>query len=652
MSSVSLLAPHTTRADSRKTEALVALALLLLALLPYANTLRNGFVYDDFPQLVENPYVRNFHHLREIFTTTVWSFQGAQGVTNYYRPLMTLGYLLCYQAFGPLPFGFHLANISLHAAVVLLLFFLTRRMLGDARLAFVAAALFALHPVHAESVAWVAGVTDIELTYSYLLTFYLFLGLERKPGAPAIGSLAALSACFLLTLFSKEQALTLPALATLYEHVYRADRAVTPLRVKLTRYGLLWLLAAGYLIFRARVLGGVAPVLQRPGLTWSGAIVSVFALVAQYTWKLLWPVHLSAFYVFRKSSLADPHVWAGLAIVLLSLWLFLKLWCEAKLLSFALLWMAFTLVPVLNARWMAANVFAERYLYLPSVGFCWLVAWLGTLAWNARTPSPAQRRAAAAVLCVVGALYATRTIARNLDWRSDEILMLRTLESSPDANLIRANLGAIYWNRGDVAAAEREWLAALAVGPNNVVTLNNLGLLRTHQKRYQESLGFFQRAIRQRPDYMLAHLNLGDAYLQMGRIDDAEREFRLSVRLSPLNVVARNRLGKYFFDTGRWAEAQEQYESSLEVAPTTEACDRLGDLHERHGEADRAARLFEQAAALDRFDSHAHFGLGRIYAGQGRTADAIREHEAGLVTDPNNAEALAALEKLRAGRSR
>src|SRR5713101_9519416 len=96
---------------SLRSDAPLLSLLFLLAVMPYVNTLASGLVYDDYPQLVENPYVRSLHYLREIFSTTVWSFQGTQGITNYYRPLMTLGYLICYQLFGPLPYGFHLANI-------------------------------------------------------------------------------------------------------------------------------------------------------------------------------------------------------------------------------------------------------------------------------------------------------------------------------------------------------------------------------------------------------------------------------------------------------------------------------------------------------------------------------------------------------------
>src|SRR5271157_5922596 len=149
--------------------------LILVAVLPYLNSLLNGFVQDDNHQILSNPYLRNFSHLREIFTTNVWSYVGAQGTTNYYRPLMTLGYLLCYHLLGPLAYGFHLANLVLNAGVVCLVFFVTERIFHDRTLGFVAAVIFALHPIHSESVDWIAAVTDLQLTFFYLLAFWFFL---------------------------------------------------------------------------------------------------------------------------------------------------------------------------------------------------------------------------------------------------------------------------------------------------------------------------------------------------------------------------------------------------------------------------------------------------------------------------------------------
>ena len=157
---------------------IAVLGLLLLAAVPYLNALNNSFVYDDRLQIPGNPYVHSFRYLGRIFGSTVWTFEGAQGVTNYYRPMMTFAYLIAYKLFGPIPFGFHLLSLVLHMGVVLLLFAVTEQLFGDRLLSLVAAGLFALHPIHTESVAWIAGITDLELSFFFLLTFLLYLRIE------------------------------------------------------------------------------------------------------------------------------------------------------------------------------------------------------------------------------------------------------------------------------------------------------------------------------------------------------------------------------------------------------------------------------------------------------------------------------------------
>jgi len=162
------------RAVDKKKQFALAL-LLLCAFLVYANTLLSGFVYDDHFQIEGNPYVHSFRHIGRIFSTTVWSFQGTEGQTNYYRPLMTFGYLLCDRVFQSFPMGFHLVNLLLNCAVVWLVFRVCAALFDDEAVAVVAAALFALHPIHTEVVAWIAAVTELQLAVFYLLGFLLFL---------------------------------------------------------------------------------------------------------------------------------------------------------------------------------------------------------------------------------------------------------------------------------------------------------------------------------------------------------------------------------------------------------------------------------------------------------------------------------------------
>lgn len=637
---------RATPGPRRPTAHLLAV-LSLAAVAPYANTLLNGFVYDDLTQVMNNPYIVNFHHLRQIFSTGVWSYIGQQGVSNYYRPMMTFGYLLCYHAFGKVAFGYHLVNVTIELAVVLVLFGLTLSLFGRRDVAFLAALIFALHPVHVESVAWIAAVTDLQLTLFYLLTFWLFVKLVRPDGTRSTITFAGMVVCFILALLSKEQALTLPVLATFYEHACRNDRRETGYGQKFARYGVLWLLAGGYLLVRARLLGALAPVNQMPALTWPQAFLSAFALAGHYVEKMFWPVSLCAFYVFHKSAgLLDWRVLAGLAVAGGSIALFAAMWKRERLVSFGVLWFYITLAPVLNARWMAANVFAERYLYLPSVGFCWLIAWCAAALWWAVAQRRRLRRILAGACAAVVILCAIRIVTRNEDWSNDMRLYARTLKQQPDAYEIRNNLGAVYWAQGKAAAAQAQWMKALALHPKNTIVLNNLGLFYSKQKNYAEAVNYFERAMRLKPAYTDPHLNLGITEERMGDFASAEQQLRAAAALAPLSVRAHNELGELLLKQGKQAEAQQQFEDAERINPSGESLDRLGEIYQRDELLEDAARAYRRALALNPIDSTARFGLGAIDSAQGRIDDARREYEAGLRTDPRNASALAALKKL------
>ena len=632
--------------------ALLLTGLVACATLPYLNILFNGFVYDDDTQLVKNPYVRSFQYLKEIFTTNVWSFRRVSSVTNYYRPMMTLGYLVCYKLFGMRAYGFHLVSLLLHVLVVCLVFVLAERLTGDRVGAFVAGALFALHPIHTESVDWIAAVTDLELTVFYLLTFGLFLAMARPGGGRSERTLAAMGGTFLLALLSKEQAMTLPALATVYEHFYREDRFETSASQKLARYGLLWLVGVAYLLFRIHFFGALAPAKNLPELTPEQILLSAVALVGQYVWKLLWPVRLCGFYVFHpNTSLFDLHVLAGLVVLLAIAALFFVCWRSrernVRFASFAILWFLATLAPVLNAHWVGANVFTERYLYLPSVAVAWLVGLGASKLWSRAAPRPAQRRALVLAGLVVGGLFAVRIVIRNRDWKNDIVFYSRTLDFSPDAYIILNNLASVYWDHGAVDNAESVWKRSLAINPSNASVLNNLGMVAGKKKRYAEAVKFFQRAMELRPNSADPHLNLGRVYRVMGLAGPAEFQLRKALAISPLDSRVRNELGQLLVPEGRTDEAEDQFRASIRIEPNALACDFLGMLDIRRGAMEEAERDFRAALSLDGSDSNAHFGLGHIYKAAGRQAEALNQYQAGLVKDPTNPQGLAAVEKLR-----
>jgi tetratricopeptide (TPR) repeat protein len=381
-------------------------------------------------------------------------------------------------------------------------------------------------------------------------------------------------------------------------------------------------------------------------------VLCAIALAGQYAWKLLWPVRLCIFWTFDPStSLFDLRVLAGLLVLLAFGAVFLVCWRSrersVRFASFAILWFFATLAPVLNAHWVGENVFTERYLYLPSVGAAWLAGLGAAKLWRQAAPHRAQRRALVLAGLAVCGLFAARIVIRNRDWKNNIVLYTRTLDLSPGAGPIESMLVAAYWREGAVDKAEMVWREELARRPNSVDAINNLGLVASRRHQYPEAVRFFQRAIKLKPDLIDPHLNLGDTYLKMGLTGPAELQLREAVALSQFDIRAYNELGKLFVGEGRIEEAEDQFRASLRIAPNALAYDYLGMLNIRRRAMEDAERDFQAALSSDESDSNAHFGLGYLYKAAGRKAEALSQYQAGLVEDPTNAQALAAVQELR-----
>jgi protein O-mannosyl-transferase len=622
--------------------------LLILAFAVYANTLFNGFLFDDHFQIEHNTYLRTFHSIPRILTTTGWSFQGSEGDSNVYRPALAIAFLFCHRAFGTSPLGYHLVNILLHVVVVWLVFAVAIELFADFSAGLGAGLLFALHPIHTESVAWVSGVNDIEMTLFFLLAFLCFLRLHEASGLRFITLRAGMLTSFAIALLAKEAAITLPILAAVYEHFYRAGHSNASWKIKLGRYGGFWIVAAAYLLLRIFALGGVAPTQLHQDVTWTQAFLACFSLIGEYLGKFFWPHPLSYYYPFHKIvTLADPHVLAGLFACLLSARLFVVLWKRARPYSFALLWIFLTLAPALNARWMPGVVFAERYWYLPSVGFAWLLGGLFVWLWRSPSSFPRLQRSTMCTAALIVMLFAAReTLSRNKDWRDDRTLVLRTLDVQPHSSYFLTNLGSIRWADGDTSEAERLWRQAIAEDPRNPVALWDMGLAMLEKQQYGEALSFLDGALAIGQRYSLPHSYRGRVLAELGRTAEAEAELRRAVEIDPQQIVARNALGKFFLDTGRVAEAEAQYRASLESTQNLEAAKALAQIYILRSDSSQAAEALKQILELEPYDAQAHFQLGDIYLEGGNTAEAEEQFQAGLVMDPHNAEALAAMRKL------
>src|SRR5271168_934939 len=567
------LPARAPRRSLRWSDTTLVAILLLVVCVCYGNVLLNSFVYDDGQQILRNPYVKSWKFVPQIFGTTVWSFVGRAGTTNYYRPLMTFSYLVLWKIFGPMPFGFHLFSLIMQCAVVVMMFYAGRRLFQDDRIAWFAALLFAVHPIHTEAVAWIASLPDLEAGFLLLLGLWLLATPNRlveKDWKIQLG----LAACFCLALLCKEPALMFVPLAVAFEHLAAGDRAETTLRQKVLRYAPLCVAGIVYLLLRVALFGKLAPVLQHPKITWPEAIYSSFAMIVKYTQLLFWPARLSAFHPFyANTSFANASVVGGLLIVIFCVAAILLLRKSAPAAAYSILWIGLLLGPVLNARWMAANVLTERYLYLPSVGFCWLAAWGIARLWDALSKAGSERTLTAGRIALAGVLGVlvlsgiVATARRNRVWQTDLVLYTRTLETDPDAHIIRSNLGSVYYIAGDLQRAGQEWEQALAGKPDNLITMNALGMLYTFYVQHTTANEILHRAMAVKPGWADPHFNLGVLLDEQGDTPQALGEFQKAMQFAPYNSVAHYFYGVALLKAQRYSEAEAELKQTVALAP-------------------------------------------------------------------------------------
>ena len=509
----------------------LALVLMVVSFGVYSNAIPNGFVFDDHPQIVENPWIRDPGSIPEIFVSHTAGF-GHGERANYYRPLKLLAYTLAYRLFGLEPWGFHLVNVIFHAAASALVFFLILALLRQARTeetaastrvwaSFLAALLFAVHPIHTEAVTWVASFPEVSFAVFYLISLYGYIRWRSQASEWAY-ALSLFS--YLLAVFSKEPALTLPLLLPVYDYLFLERRVRAG---DLARYAPYMAIIGLYSGMRFAALGGFAQVTRYADLSAFDHAINVLPLFARYLEKLVLPLGLNFFHVFHPiRGLLEPRAIASIAVTLAFAILTLTAYRKNRPAFVGLVIFVVPLLPVLYIAGVGENTFAERYLYLPSVGLSVVVAALWA---TVRDRKPRWIEISTVALLVLAGLYAAGTLTRNRVWKDDLRLWSDTVAKSPDGYLPHTHLGDALMETGRTDDAIEHYRAALALRPGAVSAHNNLGLAYKNLGRIDEAIESYLTALGLYPDHAGLSYNLANAYELKGMHEKAE-EYRRKAR--------------------------------------------------------------------------------------------------------------------------
>ncbi|HYA26680.1 MAG TPA: tetratricopeptide repeat protein [Thermodesulfovibrionales bacterium] len=541
--------------------------------------------------------------------------------------------MLSYYLFGLKPWGFHLVNIIFHSGSSVLVFLIISRLLGDAKPfnlstylspAFLAALLFASHPIHTEAVTWIAGLPEVSFTFFSLLSFYLYL----RPGEGSKRNYLLSVASFSLAVFFKETALMLPLVLITYDHVCRKERSRPLERFK--RYIPYFFVAGVYLFARVNALGGVAPQKRHIDLTTYQYVINIFPLFVHYIEKLLLPVNLNAFHVFHPiSSILETKGILSLTITIVLAISGYIAWEKNKTVFFSLLIVLIPLLPVLYIGGLGENVFTERYLYLPSVGFVLLFALLISFV-RVRASRWAVGLMAISV-ALIGA-YALGTVHRNTIWKDDYSLFSDTVKKSPDSAIPHLNLGIGYDAQGLSDKAIEQFQIALRLKPDYAEAHNNLGNAYLVQGLSDKAIEQFQITLRLKPDNAVAHLNLGNAHLAQGLSDKAIEQFQIALRLKPDYAGAHNNLGSAYLVQGLTDRAIEQFQMAVTLnSDNAEAHLNLGNAYASKGLSDKAKEQYRIALQLKPDYSRTYYDRGLSYEKKGLIDKAIEEYQMAIL---------------------
>jgi protein O-mannosyl-transferase len=588
----------------RKSSHLIVAGLTILILFIYWRVGEYSFIgFDDDTYVYENPHVRKGLTLEGI----LWSFTTFHA--SNWHPVTWISHMADVELFGIDVGGHHWMNVLFHLLNTVLLYLVMRQMTGEVwRSAFVAA-FFGVHPLHVESVAWIAERKDLLSTLFWMLTMGVYLRYVRRP---SLGRYLPVAIFFALGLMCKPMVVTLPFVLLLMD--WWPLRRISPLDsqdIRSRRYSLsavfrlVWekvpLLGLSaiscFITFLAQSRGGAVQSLDYipVGMRISNAFVSYVA----YLWKMVWPSSLAVFYPHPAMIQSGLPTWeTAEAALLLGGFSLLAIWQRhyRPALAMGWLWYLGTLVPVIGLVQVGNQGMADRYTYVPLVGIFIAVAWA--------IPSLFLRgRFRQLLLGVLGGMVVVGLSAvswhQTSYWRDSVTLFSRSLAVTENNWVTWNNLGAAYDKLGQPQQAIPCYREAIRIKPDFTMGWNNLGLAYGKLGQLRQAITCYQEAIRIKPDYADAWNNLGVAYGKLGQPGQAILYFKEALRAKPDYTEAWNNLGTAYYELGQPGQAMMYYRKALQTKPdSADAWYNLGLAHVQFGQFQQAISCFREALRI------------------------------------------------------
>ena len=558
-------------AKSRVTSLLICLGLVAITWAVFGQTLAHDFVnFDDHVYVYENPLV--------VKGLTTEGIIGAFTHTHAlnWHPLTTLSHMLDCELYGLNAGGHHLTNVILHTIAVLLLFLVLKETTNALWQSAFVAALFAIHPLHVESVAWIAERKDVLSAVFFLLTLTAYVRYARMPSPARYLLVGLLFACGLMC---KPMLVTLPFVLLLLDYWplgrlegHKSEMGSRVRRLITEKVPLFALSACSCIVTLFTQRQGPNPIDQLPFL-WR--LNNSFVSYVTYIRQMLWPARLAVFYPHPNDRLPLGDVIVAISLIIGVSLLVIYLRRARPYLVTGWVWYVGMLVPVIGLVQVGEQAHADRYTYLPQIGLYIMVAWaVGDLLAESRSRARRALIGVAAAITIVS--LSVRAFGQTSYWKNSETLWNHTLAVTGENDVAHNNLGFLFLRKGELDKAISEFQAALDIRARETQThynlgaaliQNNLGNAFARKQLWDEAIGHLEEAVRLRPDYADGYFNLGSVLFQQGRIDEAVAQWQKVLAIRPTDAEAHRNIANALRKRGDVKGAIAEYEEALNITP-------------------------------------------------------------------------------------
>lgn len=605
------------------------LAIIISGFLVYSNTLKNPYLWDDGLFIQNGNFIKKFENAKVFFSPKNY-FRYTQDFT--YRPLPFLVHIANYKIWGINPIGHRLVNIFFHIAVALLLYFLVLELFKSTVVAFLSGLFFAVHPANTEVVNMVSFL-ETQLSTLFFLASFLFYekGNEKGDGGKSkiVVSNHVLAILFyFLAVFCKETAITLPAMIILYDFVSKK-------KLDTKKYIPFFAVAVFYLIIRFFIFRHpTEAMIKYPDNSFITNIFVMLKAVPIYLSTIFLPFNLSVEHkIITPVTFFQAPVILGFFTAIIFLAGSVYAYNKSKPVFFWLMWIAITFLPTSNIIPMQ-NVIAERYLYLPLIGICVLLALSLKKICSRFSSVPIFLLSSVPILLYFSAL----TVIRNLDWKSDFVFYSKTLEQVPDSAGINTTMGLVWAKYKNYPKAYELVNYALKLDPEMSDGQGALASIYQDKGNYDKALALYEKMVagKKYTYHKAPFLSLGIIYKIKKQYNKAIENFNKVLELNPLSSVTYAHLAEIYEAEGDIDKATDYFEKSADINPDDHIpFNALGVIYSQKGMQDKALSYLKKALKLKPDSIEVNFNIGYVYFLTYRYGEALRFLEKTLQINPN-----------------